>query len=442
MKHIKHLFISRRTIICLIMATVIIVTLSAFIPQSFMTSSEKMIAWQTAHPLLSRWSSSLGLYRIYTHPVFALVLTGVTISLALSTWNQFLTAWQRTFNPDRTITDGECFQVQGTVEDSCRLLSANGYYRQRISEGNILLVRHPWGYWGNAMLHLGMVVTIAASLLIALTQQRGVIQIAEGTIYDRSYPLLIEEHGLLAKPLVLPEALRLDRITYSFWPTYGVRQVASTITFLSENGTTETKTVEINNILIHRGIHFYQGIEFGHAFFVEVIDPTGANRIFQLQIQHPETPDKPGYNDFHDLLGDGNLLRAKYLVNAEGKTFDNANPLLTMRLDREGKEAGRLSMQVGGEGTIDPYKIYFRAFTPWSRLIVVNLTGMPGIFFGFFIICLGGVLHYFTPPREAWVSETTSDGTEVYWRATKFARFYQDELASLKKALGCEENSG
>ena len=424
------------------MSVLTAITLSAFIPQSFLLSTEKMLEWQVAHPITGRLCDLLGLHRIYTHPAFALVLTGVTISLALSTWNQCLMAWQRTFHPDRGITGGECFSVPGTVADSCRTLAANGYYRQRISGGNVLLVRHPWGYWGNALLHLGMVVTIAASLLIALTQQRGVIQLAEGAIHHPYDPLLIEEHGLLAKPLVLPEALRLERITYSFWPTYGVRQVLSTLAFLPDGGATETKTVEINSILIHRGIRFYQGIEFGHAFFVEVIGPTGLSQLFQLQIQHPETPDKPSYNDFQDLLGDGYQVRAKYLVDAEQKTFDNVNPLLTLRLDRQGKEVGKLPLQMGGEGSIGPYRFHFRAITPWSRLIVVNLTGMPGIFFGFFIICLGGVLHYFTPPREAWVCETTGVATEVCWRATKFAGFYLDELASLKKTLGCEENNG
>ena len=424
------------------MSILVAITLSAFIPQSFLTSSEKMLAWQVAHPLAERLSKMFGLHRIYTHPAFALVLTGVTISLALSAWYQFLTAWQRTFHADRGITGGECFPVPGTVADSCHILTAKGYCRQKTSERNALLVRHPWGYWGNTLLHLGMVVTIAASLLIALTQQRGVIQLAEGAMRHPSDSFLMEEHGLLAKPLVLPESLRLDRITYSFWPNYGVRQVSSALTFLPNSGATETKNVEINSILIHRGIHFYQGIEFGHAFFVEVVGPSGFNQVFQLQIQHPETPDKPSYNDFQDLLGDGNLVRAKYLVDADGKSFDNVNPLLTLRMDSQGKEVGRLVMQAGGEGAIGPYRFHFRGFYPWSRLIVVKLTGMPGIFFGFFIICLGGVLHYFTPPREAWVCETTDGGTEVRWRATKFAEFYLDELASLKKTLGCEENNG
>ncbi|OGR29160.1 MAG: ResB-like family cytochrome C biogenesis protein [Desulfuromonadales bacterium GWD2_54_10] len=442
MNYIKRFFLSRTTIICLIISALAAITLSAFIPQSFLTASEKMLAWQTVHPFLGRLSELLGLHHIYTHPAFALVLAGVVISLVISSWNQCLTAWQRTFHPDRGISCGESFAVPGTVDETCLTLTAGGYYRQGASVGIAHFVRHPWGHWGNTLLHLGMVVVIAASLFIALTQQRGVIHLVEGAIQHPSDPLLLEEHGLFAKPLLLPEALRLDRVTYSFWPTYGVRQVASKLSFLPEVGTTETKTVEINSFLTHRGIHFYQGIEFGHAFFVEVTGPSGLNQLFQLQIQHPETPDKPGYNDYKDLLGDGIMVRAKYLVDAEQKSFDNVNPLLTLLLDRQGKEVGRLSMQTGAEGAIGPYRFRLRAFSPWSRLIVVKLSGMSGIFFGFFIICLGGVLHFFTPPREVSVQETTFGGTIVCWRATKFAGFYLDEIFSLKKTLGCEESHG
>lgn len=442
MNHFKRFFLSRTTIICLIILALTAVSLSALIPQSFLTSSEKMLAWQTAHPFAERLSKLFGLHRIYTHPAFAVVLGGVAISLALSTWNQFLTAWRRTFSPERGISGDESFPVPGTAADSCRTLAAKGYYRLGGTSEEMLLVRHPWGYWGNTLLHLGMMVTIAAALFIALTQQRGVIQLAEGTIRHSAEPLLMEEHGLLAKPLLLPQALRLDRIEYSFGPNHAVRRVASTLSFLSDSGTGETKNVEINRILTHRGIRYYQGVEFGHAFFVEVTSNTAINQLYQLQIQHPETPDKPGYNDFQNLLGDGCLVRAKYWVDAERKSFDNVNPLLTLRLDCRGEEVGQLPIKTGGEGSIGPYKFHLRAVAPWSRLIVVNLSGMPGIFLGFFIICLGGVLHYFTTPREAWVCSTTAGETGICWRATKFAGFYQEELASLKKTLGCVENHG
>lgn len=435
MERIERFFLARGTVISLILLALCAIALAAFIPQRFLTPPEEMQAWQSAHPLLCRWSNLLGLHRIYTHPGFALILAGGTISLALSTRHQALAAWQRTVLPAGGMAGDRRFSVARTPEEVSRLLMANGFIGQGTFDGEIRLVRHPWGYWGNTLLHFGMVLTIVASLCIALTQQQGVIHLAEGAIHYPSQPLLREEHGLLAGPLHLPDAVRLDRVAYRFGPDLAVRELASTLTFLSDNGVAETETVAINRILNHRGIRFYQGVEFGHAFFVEVTGPTGEQKVFQLQFMHPDTPDLPSYNDFRNLLGDGFLVRAKYLVDGEGKGFDRVSPLLTLRLDQDGREVGRLPLQPGGEGAIGQYRFRLLGFAPWSRLIMVNVTGMPLIFAGFFVICLGGVLHYFTPPRQVSLAGGAAGGTAVSWRAARFSGFYRDEPDSLKRMV-------
>lgn len=148
--------------------------------------------------------------------------------------------------------------------------------------------------------------------------------------------------------------------------------------------------------------------------------------------------DRPSYNDFPNLLGDGRLVRAKYLVDPEKTSFDHVHPLLTLRLDDPDKEVGRLPLQAGAEGTIGPYTFRLLAVAPWSRLILVRLTGIPVVFFGFFIICLGGTLYYFAPPHEVSLREAADGATLVCWRATRFAAFYADEPALLKRALECK----
>lgn len=442
MSLVRRFFLSGKTVICLIAAALFAITLSAFIPQSFLTPPEKMLAWRMAHPLLGSLSELLGLHHIYTHPVFSAVLAGAVVSLSLSTRDQCLAAWRRMSRLDPEMPGAESFAVAGSVEHCSQVISSLGFLRRNAGDGVVRFVRHPWGYWGNALLHFGMVVSIAASLFIALTQQRGVVQIAEGTPWYPSYPLLSEEHGLLAKPLVLPDTLRLDRVTYRFRPDNSVQRLGSTLSFISDAGTVETGSVEINEILIHRGMRFYQGVEFGHAFFVEVTGPDSLSRMFQLQIQHPEAPGRPAYNDYSGLFGEGQLLRAKYMVDAAGESFSRIDPLLTLLLEAGGKEIGRVPLKVGEEGVVGDYRFRLQAFAPWSRLLIVNLVGMPAIFLGFFIICLGGVLHYFTPPREVTVCEEAGGFVMVRWRAAKFDGFYMDELESLKQSLGLEDNHG
>ena len=210
-----------------------------------------------------------------------------------------------------------------------RRIRTAGYLRVSAGDG-VRYLRHPWGLWGNCLLHVGMLVVIASSLWIAVTQQRGLLQLVEGETFLPAQPWASTEKGLLAKDLVLDESVRLDRLSYVFWPTYGVKTVASTITFLQNDMLPATRTVEINSILGFHGLSIYQGIDFGHAFYVEVTDASGRKEVFQLLINHQVTPDKPSYNDFADVLGDGKLLRAKYFVDEEKRSLTRENPLITI----------------------------------------------------------------------------------------------------------------
>jgi len=432
----KRFFLSRITVICLTLAALSAITLSAFFPQSFITPPQDMIEWQAAHPLLHRWTDFLGLHRIYTHPAFALILAGVMMSLLLSTWNQCITAWRRTFQRNQPGPAGDQFDTPAPLAEISYHLIKRGYIRINETEGCLLMVRHPWGYWGLALFHLGMLAVIAASLLIALTQQRGIISISQGFIHEIEEPLLMEEHGMLAAPLKLTEPIQMDRVTWSFRPeNHGVRSVVSQLTFLSDKGVAKTETVEINRILRHHGIQYYQALKFGHAFFLEITDQAGRAEKTQLQLQHPVTPHKASYDTFGGILPDGNVLRVKYVVNGEMKSFDPVDPLLTLRIDQHGREIGRLSLKRGDEGTIGPFRFRLHGFAPWSQLIAVRMTGMPGVFLGFAIICLGGLLHYFTPPREIAVRKNPAGGHTVGWRGIRFAGFYRDEYEQLKQAL-------
>ena len=436
MNPIKRFFLSRTTTLCLIASALAAVVLSTFIPQSFLAFSDTMHAWRASHPRLGQITELLGLHDIYTNPVFLLILGGVTISLSLSTWNQCTAAWRLTFRPDLQTGAGDCFTVLLPKDTCSKIVAGRGYLPRKSNTGPISLVRNPWGYWGNSLLHAGMLISIAASLFIALTQQQAVIQLAEGVVQRPGDPLLIEQHGMLGKPLVLPEAIRLERVSYRFRPDYSMADLASSLSFLSERGTVTTRTVAINRIVVQRGIRVYQGVEFGHAFWVEATGPGGDTHVFQLQLEHPAAPGKPSYNDFPNLLGDGRIVRAKYVVNQEGLSFDRVEPLLTLRLDDADKEVGRLPLLSGEQGTIGPYVFRLASITSWSRLILVNLAGISCVFFGFFIICLGAALYYFVPPQEVVLREAADGATLVCWRATRFAPFYADESATLKKVLG------
>lgn len=87
------------------------------------------------------------------------------------------------------------------------------------------------------------------------------------------------------------------------------------------------------------------------------------------------------------------------------------------------------------------YRVQLNGVAKWSKLIVVDSTGMALIFTGFAIIMLGGLLQYLAPPRELIAVKQQNDLYVVYWKAAAFKDFFLDEREDVAKALQRETAS-
>jgi cytochrome c biogenesis protein len=427
--NIFRFFTSRSTIISLIFLALSAMLLGSVIPQAFLLTTAGLAKWYAEYPRLAALAEKLGLTHVYTHPLFALILSGVVISLGCSCYEQTRRALQF-WNAKTGSESGMRILVDSSPAEVGVILRRHSYRKN-----GERFVRHALGYWGSTLMHVGMLVVVAASLWIALFQKRGIIRISEGELSKPGEAWLSTERGLLAGQFVLDDTVRLDRVEYDYWPSYAVKRVASNLAFISREGTVTEKLTEINSIVQHRGIRVYQGIDFGHSFFVEISTPDGTVTGLQLQIDHQLTPDKAGYADFENFFGTRKTLRVKYFAEADQSSLQGKNPLLTMRLDEGGREIGRVSLTSGATGALAEYRVRLLEVRRWSSFIFVGLTGISAVFLGFGIISLGGALHYFTTPREAWVREAQGGGTEISWRATKFAGFYLDEFEELRREI-------
>ena len=434
MSALRSFFTSRSTIISLILLALSAMLVGSFIPQAFLLTPAGLTKWHADYPRLASLAEKLGLTHIYTHPLFAIILLGIVISLGCSCYEQLRRAI-RLWKSGTGSESGMKILADCSASEAGSILRGHGY-RQRGER----FVRHAAGYLGNSLMHVGMLMVIAASLWIALFQQRGMIRIAEGDLFKPGDAWLSSERGLLAAPFVLDDAVRLDRVEYEYWPSHAVKKVASHLAFISKDATVIEKMTEINSVLHHRGIRVYQGIDFGHAFFVVITSPDGRTSASQLLIEHQQTPDKAGYADYENFIGPGKTLRVKYFAEVDHTSMAGKNPLLTMRLDEDGQEKGRISLTTGATGELAGYRVQLLESRRWSGFMFVRLSGIGAVFFGFGIICLGGALHYFTVPREASVQETVEGGAVIFWRATRFTGFYLDEFEDLKREIGKEQH--
>jgi cytochrome c biogenesis protein len=428
---VKSFFLSRKTVITILVATFTATILGGLLPQRIATPSAELEAWCNSHPFLHPWADRLGLFHVFSTPWFAALLFFACIALTLSALEQCGTAFRKTF-PSAPVATSEGRSVHFSAADLQKVLRREGYLPLPCN-GGLRFVRQPWGYWSNFLLHSGMLLIIAVALFLALTEQRGALVLVEGEVHDPRAPWAEEERGNLAPPFILSAPLRLDLLRVSLVDKQSVQQVASDISFISGHGDADRRSVAVNSILSYQGLRIYQTTNYGDAFTVEFADPAGLVHRERLLIQYPSAPDQAGYNDFK-LPWLPWILSTKYYRDADRTSMASNNPVLVMRLLDDNRELSRVSLKIGESGSLGDMKVRLDRTEKWSKLIFVKLTGMPLIFLGFLIVVVGSVLHYMAVPREVIASEQV-DGYSVTWRAARFADFYLDEYGEIMRKL-------
>ncbi|MBI4849337.1 MAG: cytochrome c biogenesis protein ResB [Nitrospirae bacterium] len=429
MNKFKSFLLSRKPVITQISLILSVVLLGYSFPQRFSTSQAVIDKWRGANPALVPWVEKLGLDHVYTTPWFAVILSIFLLTLIISTSDQIKKSFHLTFKKD-IFTQKEGTIIHTSEEALVSAIRKKGYINIGTYEAAKRFVKHPWGYCGNMLLHLGLVAIIASSLVLLLTQKRGLLHLVEEEVQEPGKPWTVEENGLLADRFVLPDAIRLDKVNYEFWDSDDLKSLSSDITIIDPQGNSRQYKPGINKIITYKGTRIYQSNTLGHAFFVELIDKEGAEASTILLIEHPRRRDKPGHGSFNvdDLPYP---IKANYFADADKKMMTGGNPLLNIMItDDKNKLVNEVSLKLGESGELGPYTARLVYISRWSGLIFVQDPGMSGVFFGFSIIIIGVMLSYFTPPREFLIRKER-EGYSLVWIPTKFEKFYEEEFKEI-----------
>lgn len=406
--------------LALLVAILFSILLASLIPQSFLTPEPDMLQWRQEYRWAAPAARVLGLHHVFTTGWFALILLMSLFSMALSAFEQGRRAWSRTFAA-LPVSGGVAIVADEAAVAAA--MKASGY--MRLHGPVVRYVRHPWGYWGNFLLHAGLVVTVGASLVIALTQQRATLLLVKGEPHYSDEPWGLEENGLLADPLVFPQTVELARVEPQFFATGKVRQLQSLVKFRDGSGNESVRKIGVNEMVAVDGVHIYQSTDFGHAFRVDFTEPDGRLHHFTIPVGHPQSFAGAGYRDLR-LPISPDRLEAKYFADEERKSLTRGSPVLTLRLMTEEREIGRTTLRLGNAGTLGQFRVRLTEVICWTELVLVRITGMSGIFTGFALIILGTVCSYCLPPREFRLAE--EDGKRlISWGAERFAGFYLEE---------------
>lgn len=420
---IKRFFLARSTVLTLIILVLGAVIVGYLFPQRFLLSPAGMDRWELDNPFLATLSRTLALDHVYTSPWFALLLALFMVSLLFSTWEQFKRALRKTREGEG---GGKILDLACTPETVASTAGRLGYLRIRSDGESIRCVKNPWGYWGNVLLHLGIVAAVAASLVILLYEKRGSVELLEGEIHAPGAPWTKQDMGLLAGKFVLPDAVRLDRVVPEFWPNGNLKQLTTDFTFIGRDGRQSPYSMYVNKTIRHRGIRVFQGKSFGRAFYVEFHDRHGVRQGEIFMVDNRYTGDDAPLKDF-TVPWTSAAIRAKYYPNSDRRSPVGDNPLLVLQMVEEGKVVEELHLTTGESGSLGGYPATLVKSEWWGGIIFIDTKGMEGIFFAFLVIALGGGMTYLSPPREILVVRA-GDGCRLTWRASRFAELYREEL--------------
>lgn len=426
---LKRFFLSRATVLTLLVLVLGAVVVGYLFPQRFLVSPAGMDRWELDNPVLAVLSRNLALDHVYTSPWFAILLALFLVSLLFSSWDQFRLALRKTREGGG---GGRELVLSCTPEAVAPIARRLGYLQVGASVNSLRFVKHPWGYWGNFLLHVGIVVAIAASLVILLYERRASVDLVPGEIHEPGAPWARQDMGLLAGDFVLPEAVRLDQVVPEFWPNGHLKQLTTDFTFIDRAGRETPYSMHVNKSHRHRGIRIFQGKSFGRAFYVGFRDKAGNWNGDILMVDNRYAGDKAPFKDFF-LPWTPLLLRAKYYPDADRRSPVGENPLLVMQLVREGKVLDEISLTTGATGTIAGYEATLVKTGWWGGIIFIDTKGMEGIFFAFLVIAIGGGLSYLCPPREIRVVRD-GEGCRIFWGASRFAPLYLEEFDRLRDA--------
>jgi len=443
----KHFLTAPKTAFALLLLLLGSVILSTVIPQKFSTPQPKLTLWQDAHPAWLPIIEKFALDRVFTAPWFAALLFLLLISLAITTHDQLQVAQKNLFGKkarrrhegEKFNPTAEQFEIYLPEKKIHSALKQAGYYKIGKNNNTNRYLKHPWGYWGLSLLHLGLFITIAAALLLVATQKEGVLRLSEKETHTPTSPWLFEDHGLFAQSFILPVAVRLESVIPEFWSEGGFKNISSNLIFIEPSGQTTRITTSTGSILQYNGLRIYQESKFGTNFHLLLTDRDGRKGKIVLDLASPTTLAKASYGNF-DFQEIPYHIKAKYYADAAGKTLTSNNPLLFVRLLADNRVSGEVALRMGESGPLGPYEAKLVAITHWTGLIFWDKTGMPGIFGGIFIFSLGTLLYYFTIPREFYCRES-EHGYQLIWKCSRFRDHFQDEYNSIKARLQGMETS-
>lgn len=452
-QRIRDFFVSIKLTIILLIILSSVCVIGTLIPQNESPQHYLQLYSQSTYQLFA----TLGFLNLFASWWFFFLMTLFTVNLTACSLNRLPRVWRAIFHGD-TVLDDKLLQGLSNV----RKFTLKKFSAEQLAQYEAAIARYlakpasmqEQGSWnlfsesgrytrfGFYLTHLGLIIIIFGSMSGSLGFQ-GYMQIPEG---QTSQVMQLKNSNEIKK---LDFAIRCDKFEVTFYDgTQRPKDYKSLLTVLENNREVVSKTIEVNDPLVYRGIYFYQS-SYGAT--------PGGGKI-NVRVTHKGSGKQQDLT--LDVGGSAPISGTAYTVRADeflsdfsmdnnGKPFSKSsefnNPAVRLAVVKEGKEEYSKWVfakfpDFHGKGD-QPLELQLVNFQPryYTGLQVTYDPGVLVVWLGCIFLIGGIYVAFFTAHRRIWlrVEERNGEFKAVLAGSTNknhiaFSREFETLFKSLK----------
>jgi len=443
LQKIKIILGSLRLTICLILSLGVIFLLGIWIPQKGIINYEGYLKWKTSYPSLVAFIESVGFMEIYKAPLTLVLWTLFFINLSMVLWQRIPVLKRRIALPAQLPDPIECaFPHKGAIhmavmpdlEAVRAILKGRGYLVYGSLE-RFYAVRNRLSPLASMLFHLSFFLILLGGVVSIYTRFVGQVDLAEGETFlgeparYNASPLLPRFGGY---PDVRIAIRKVTPLIESDTPT-GLR-------VMLEDDRMRTRTININQPY-RRGTASFVIKDLGLAPLVVMRDSAGKEldgAFVKLNVMKGrEDRFRMGPYEFRVRFYPDHEL-----TNGEDATrsAEFRNPVLLIMAQRgESRTIHRLPCRPGAVLQLDDLTFAFPQFSYWVRFAVVSEKGVPLVYAGFLMACVGLFWRLALYRRElAGELRTAADGSHTLhlaFRSEYYRSLAEEEFELLQRRI-------
>lgn len=428
-RSIKTFLGSLRLTIGLIVSLGIVFFLGLWIPQKSIIGYEGYLQWKLNHPALVSFVESIGFMEIYKAPLTLFLWFFFFFNLAMVMWQRLPVIRHRIAVPEQLPDPITCgFPHKAAIPltalpdmDKLSAILKDERYRLHGTRELFYGVRNRLSPLASLLFHLSFFLMLLGGVLSIYTRFVGQVDLAEGETFlgepsrYNATPLLPRFGGYPDVRIAIRKVTPLIK-----------EDTATGLQVVLEDDRMKPRTIDINQPY-RRGIVSFVIKGLGLAPLVILRDSSGKEldgAFVKLNVMKgKEDGFRMGPYDFrarfypdHEMAGEEDRSRSE----------EFRNPVLLIMAKRgESRTLHRIPCRPGALLKLDGMTYEFSQFSYWIRFTVVSEKGVPLVYAGFLMVCVGLFWRLAMYRREMAGAVHTGDDGAITLHLAFRSEFYR-----------------